>query len=74
MQDEMEGDEPIKVITYELTSDENWDSVRVERTYNPKKYMDNANLLRQAPAGAKPSERKEFRAAEFKRLTSNAFK
>ncbi|KAL5275851.1 GTSF1 family protein [Megaselia abdita] len=67
IQDDLDRTDETRVITYELTSDQNWDSVCVEKTYNPRKYMDSANLIRHAPAGAKPSERKEFRAAEFKR-------
>lgn len=70
-QDELDRKDEINVITYQqLGSSENWDCVRVENTYNPKSYLENACVLRQAPAGSKPSQRKEFRAAEFKRITS----
>lgn len=67
--EEMEDSE-INVITYnELPSTENWDATSIS-SYNPKSYIETATLIRQAPAGSKPSERRNFRAAEFRRITS----
>lgn len=68
---ELKGEATV-IVYQEVDSSENWDSIRVENSYNPKSCLENC-VIRQAPSGSKPSERKAFRAAAFKRFASQNF-
>ena len=66
---ELQGNQFKVPIDQSNVSTENWEDDPNVPSYNPTAYAENAPVLRM-PVGMSPAQRKEFRAAERKRLQS----